>query len=170
VNAALLRSLAGALAIVSALATAAAAAAPAGASAPACSYCRMILSDPAYGGTLRTTNGRLLRYDSIECMAAAVLTDSVPPRRIRAASVVEHEAAHRTLDAARAVYLYSPALQSPMGLGLSAHADSAQALRTRGLGEGLLLGWAQVLERVDLVWFQGRLDAAGHAKLPATKH
>lgn len=157
------------LAAASALAAIATGATPKAASPPACSYCRMLVADSAYGGAIRTTDGRRLVYDSIECMAAAVLTDSVPPRRIRAAFVREREAPHRELDPAKAVFLQSATLESPMGLNLSAHASAAAAQRARGIGEGLLFDWRQVLEHVDARWFQGRLDVPSHAKLPAAK-
>lgn len=133
---------------------------------PACDYCRMILTDPAYGGAIRTKSGRRLVFDSIECMAAAVLTDSVPPRTIRRMRVRDFHAPHEGIDAASAVFLHSPSLESPMGLGYSAHASVVRANAVRAAHPGELLVWKQVVERVNTTWFQGRLDAPGHARVP----
>src|SRR5882762_7485605 len=51
---------------------------------PACDYCRMILTEPGFGGEIAVRSGPRKIYDSVECMAAAVLTDTVPQREIRA--------------------------------------------------------------------------------------
>jgi copper chaperone NosL len=154
----------------------AAALAPAGATAatdlgrPACDYCHMLLEHADYGGVITTTAGRRLIYDAIECMAAAVLTDSVPPRTIRSMTVKDYRAPHASLDAGRAVFLHSPTLESPMGLGLSAHASAARANAVRAAHPGELLDWKRVVAHVNDTWFLGKLDAAGHARLPRPRH
>lgn len=133
---------------------------------PGCAYCRMLVADTAWGGTIVTTSGRRLRYDAIECMAAAVLTDSVPLRTIRTIGATDHAPPHRPLDVRRAVFLRSPALRSPMGLDFSAHAgdSAARAAQLRHFGE--LLSWRGVLARVNNLWFQDRLDVERHAGAP----
>lgn len=133
---------------------------------PGCAYCRMLVADTAWGGTIVTTTGRRLRYDAIECMAAAVLTDSVPPRAIRTIGATDHAPPHRPLDVRRAVFLCSPVLRSPMGLNFSAHAgeSAARAVQLRHSGE--LLNWRGVLARVNNLWFQDRLDVERQAGAP----
>jgi hypothetical protein len=133
---------------------------------PACAYCRMALEQPAFGGTVVTTAGRRLRYDAIECMAAAVLTDSVPSRAIRSMSVTDHAPPHRSLDVRRAVFLLSPGLHSPMGLDLSAHAGDAAARAAQRRHAGERLDWRGVLAHVNHAWFQDKLDVGRHARPP----
>lgn len=134
---------------------------------PACDYCRMRIEDPAYLGEIVTAAGRRWRFDAIECMAAAVLTDSVPPRAIRAIEARALAKPHAPLDVRRARFLRSPSLASPMGLNLSAHAGPAAAEAARARHGGVVLDWRGVLAAVDSQWFQGRLDVERHAGLPA---
>jgi hypothetical protein len=136
---------------------------------PVCAYCRMIFQHAEYGGEIHTTSGRRLIYDSVECMAAAVLTDSVPPPSVRTMTVTDFGAPHAAIAAARAVFLHCPSLESPMGLGLSAHATTETARAAQGARAGRTFDWGQVVAYVDSIWFQNRLDAPGHAVLPPPK-
>lgn len=132
----------------------------------ACAYCRMPVESRDFGGEIRTTDGRRQRYDAVECMAAAVLTDSVPPRAIRAMTATDHAAPHRALDARRAVFLRSAALHSPMGLDVSAHAGAAAARAAQRRHAGEILDWKGVLALVNHLWFRDQLDVARHARPP----
>ena len=133
---------------------------------PVCAYCRMFIEHDEYGGEIHTTSGRRLVYDAIECMAAAVLTDSVPPASLRTMTVTDFAAPHAAIGAGRAVFLHCPALESPMGLGLSAHVTNETARAALGARAGRTFDWGQVVAFVDSIWFQGRLDAPAHAVLP----
>jgi copper chaperone NosL len=159
-----------AAALAIALAGAAQAAGPAaGEPAPrGCDYCRMRIEDPAFEGEITGERGRRWRFDAIECMAAAVLTDSVPPRAIRAIAARAVARPHAPLDVHRARFLHGPGLPSPMGMHLSAHASESAALAARRRHGGRLLDWRGVLATVDSLWFQGRLDVDRHARLPAS--
>ena len=132
---------------------------------PACDYCRMLLTEPAFGGEIRLRSGAVRSYDSIECMAAAVLTDSVAQRDIRGIAVVDHDAPHARLPLAGAALLHCPRIESPMGLGLSAFHDRVRARRVCPAPAGSLLDWQGVLAHVNRVWFLGKLSVEGH---PAT--
>lgn len=160
---------AAAAALAAGLATASVAPRPAtGAGRPAaCDYCRMRIEDPAFAGEIAGASGRRWRFDAIECMAAAVLTDSVPSRAIRAIEARAHAQPHAPLDARRARYLRSAGRPSPMGLNLSSYADRAAAEAARRRHGGEVLDWRGVLAAVDSLWFQGRLDVERHARPPA---
>ncbi len=132
---------------------------------PACDYCRMILTEPAFGGEIRLRSSASRIYDSIECMAAAVLTDSVAQRDIRDIAVVDHDAPHARLPLAGAALLQCPRIESPMGLGLSAFQDRVRARRVCPAPAGSLLDWQGVLAHVNRVWFLGKLSVKAH---PAT--
>ena len=129
---------------------------------PACDYCRMILSEPDFGGEISTRSGHRRIYDTVECMAAAVLTDSVPQRDIRAIRTVDHDAPHARIPLDRTVFLHCPAIQSPMGLSLLAFASRARAERACPRHGGRLLDWRGVLALVDSTWFQGELAVEPH--------
>jgi hypothetical protein len=129
---------------------------------PACDYCRMIFSEHGFGGEIVTRSGRRKIYDTVECMAAAVLTDSVPQRDIHAIRVVDHDAPYAHIALRHTVFLHCPELQSPMGLSLLAYADSGRAGRACPRHAGRVLDWRGVLALVDSAWFQGRLAVEPH--------
>jgi len=129
---------------------------------PACDYCRMILSEPGFGGEIATRSGQRKIYDTVECMAAAVLTDSVRQRDIHAIRLVNHDAPHAHIPLAHTVFLHCPEVQSPMGLSLLAFASRARADSACVHHGGRLLDWRGVLTLVDSTWFRGRLAVEPH--------
>ena len=133
---------------------------------PACDYCRMIFGEAGFGGEIATRSGQRKIYDSVECMAAAVLTDSVSQGEIRAIWLVDHVAPHARLPLPSAIFLHCPALESPMGLSLAAFATRRSARRACSASSGRLLDWRGVLTQVDRTWFQGELSVERHAAIP----
>jgi len=129
---------------------------------PACDYCRMIFSEPGFGGEITTRSGHRKIYDTVECLAAAVLTDSVPQRDIQAIRMLDHDAPYAHITLAHTVFLHCPALQSPMGLSLLAYAGRSRAEQACPHHGGRLLDWRDVLALVDSTWFQGKLAVEPH--------
>lgn len=135
---------------------------------PACDYCRMILSDKRFGGRVQTVRGTWQLYDSIECLAAAVLTDSLPPARIRRVELWRYDAPGVPVLLSGATLVQCPAVESPMGVSLLAFASPAAA-RNACAPPLRLLGWREALEVVNTRWFEGKLDPASHAVLPGSR-
>lgn len=131
---------------------------------PACDYCRMLVEQPGFGGEVRLRSGAIKRYDAIECMAAAVLTDSLPQRDILAIFVIDHDAPHAKLPVGRATLVHCTSIESPMGQGFVAVRDRARAGATCAAPAGTLLDWRGVLSRVNQAWFLGKLSVEAHAK------
>jgi len=129
---------------------------------PACDYCRMIFSEPGFGGEIATRSGHRKIYYTVECMAAALLTDSVRRSDIHAIRLVDHDAPHAHIPLAHTVFLHCPAIQSPMGLSLLAFASHARADSARSHHGGQRLDWRGVLTLVDSTWFQGKLEVEPH--------
>lgn len=139
---------------------------------PACDYCRMLVEQPGFGGEVHLRSGVIKIYDAIECMAAAVLTDSLPQRDIRAILVIDHDAPHAKLPVGRATLVHCTSIESPMGQGFLALRDRARAGATCAPPAGTPLDWRGVLSRVNQAWFLGKLSVEAHAKAgvgPPTK-
>jgi copper chaperone NosL len=113
-----------------------------------CRYCRMTIDDPRFGAMVLTARGRLETFDSIECLAGYVSSQTAgsAPRAIWVADV---ENPSRWLDVTRARFLYGSTLHSPMGRRLAAldAAADVEAVRLRLGGE--LMSWPQVLTLVE---------------------
>jgi len=136
---------------------------------PACDYCRMIFQDPRFGTEVTLRSGRKKIYDAVECMAAAILTDSIAVRDIRTVTLVDHARLGVRVPLDRTVFLHCPGEESPMGQSLLAFGSRVSADSTCPAPSGTILDWRGVLEQVNSVWFQGRLAVEPHVKIAASK-
>jgi copper chaperone NosL len=136
---------------------------------PACDYCRMLLEDPQFGAELTLGSGRKKIYDTVECMASAVLTDSVAVSDVRTLTLVDHARPGNRVPIDRAVFLHCPEIASPMGQSLLAFRTSAEADSTCPSPRGTRLDWRGVLTQVNATWFQGKLAVEPHVKFPRLK-
>ena len=98
-----------------------------------CAFCSMTVSDPRYGAELITVKGKVLTFDSIECLASYHLANRAATRSLW----VTQDG--RLVPAERARFRRAAPdaeANSPMGLGLSAAADGT-------------IGWSDVLAMVE---------------------
>jgi copper chaperone NosL len=133
---------------------------------PACDYCRMLFEDPAFGAEVVLVSGTKKTYDAVECMAAAVLTDSVAVRDVRSLMLVDHARPGTRVSIDRAVFVRCPEIQSPMGQSLLAFRTRAEADSTCPAKRGAVLDWRGVLTHVNSTWFQGSLEVEPHVTFP----
>jgi copper chaperone NosL len=122
---------------------------------PTCDYCRMFMTEKAFGGRLTTTDGKTLIFDATECMAAFTLY-KIPAKEIRSLRSVNWASPEKLLDAKRAWYLRSPKRPSVMGVNLSAYASRAKAERARSEVGGEVLDWDRVVGLVRRRWLEGK--------------
>lgn len=109
-----------------------------------CDFCRMTITDPHHGGTLRTATGRWLTFDAVECLVGYVAAN--PAESKQDVWVADFESG-TMVEATRALFILGGTVHSPMGRQLTSFAPttSAGALQARYGGE--LLTWEQVLAR-----------------------
>ena len=136
---------------------------PLAAGVDACADCLMVLDAGGHGAEVVTRTGKILTFDSAECMVNHLLTgDGEEPRSTWVTDFSDPE----TLVAAEdAYYLVSPTLPSPMGLGITAFArpqDRDGALNAFG---GEAADWDDVRSLVASAWPDGRppMRHGGHA-------
>lgn len=122
---------------------------------PCCDYCRMIITEKAFGGEVRTADQKLLIFDATECMAAFWLMQRADTVRLRSLRSIRHERPSERIDARRAWYVHCDSLPSPMGMNLSAYGSAAQAMAALGRRRGRLLRWNEVVSLVRGTWFPG---------------
>jgi len=117
-----------------------------------CARCRMFVMDERYGAELVTRTGKVLAFDSAECLAAHV--QEVPKDAQGAkALLVTHYARPRVLAPAEGSwFLRCAELPSPMGLGLSACKDSTEARALQKKHGGEILDWPRVKAHVREAW------------------
>ena len=123
-----------------------------------CGYCKMIFQDRAFGAEMQLDNDSVLVFDATECLAAYMISNRLPPARVRKIWSVDYNRPTKLLDAREAFYIRSDRLLSPMGVniaafGLKAEADSAY---TRIGGDRM--DWQEVVSLVRRLWFHNRAD------------
>ena len=79
----------------------------------ACTHCRMAVADPRYAAQVRTGTGKLLGFDSIECMAQWLGAN--PGTAVQGIWVTNALHPERVLEIDQAVLLEGGAIRSPMG-------------------------------------------------------
>lgn len=117
-----------------------------------CVYCKMIISDQRYGAELVTAKGKIYKYDSAECLAAAYLTKENGHKDIHSLWVVDFNQTQSFIDARAAVYLHSEKLHSPMSLNLTAFSSTASAEELLRRYSGEIMTWGQVKQLVRQKW------------------
>ena len=113
-----------------------------------CDYCRMQISDPRYGGELVMRTGKVLKFDSIECLASyySGLEESSV---VRSRWVSDYHNPGTLIAADEAIYIHRDGPGSPMGRGLLALAAGAdETVPGGGSAQGDTLSWAGVVELV----------------------
>lgn len=112
-----------------------------------CAECRMVIDEPRFVAQALTTKGRAHSFDSVECLAAFVAAGTVAEAEVHSLWVADFAEPERWVAAEEAVFLRSPGLRTPMGGGLSAHADAHGARAAQDELGGEVLRWAEVLRQ-----------------------
>lgn len=108
-----------------------------------CEYCKMAISDVRYGGELRTTTGRILTFDAVECLASyiAAAGDSA---RFEGVWVADFQGGGMVaVDSAR--FVSGGSLHSPMGRQLTSFAPTISPAELTERYGGEVLTWREVL-------------------------
>jgi len=126
-----------------------------------CEHCHMGLADDRHGAEALTSTGKAHVFDSVECLAAWLDGQDAPPD-IHSLWVTDFGAPGTLVRVEDALFLASPTLPSPMGLGLTAfgRAEDRDGAVTAFGGEAL--DWEGVRAFVSARWSQGTSASAGH--------
>ncbi len=109
-----------------------------------CIRCRMTIVEQGFGAEIVTKKGKILTFDSIECMLKYYLANAGSKETYAYIMVTDATKPGLLIDADKAVYLKSEKLPSPMGENLSAYSNSE--LREKNYTEfsGQRLSWTEL--------------------------
>ncbi len=110
----------------------------------ACSFCKMTIVDKQHAAQLVTAKGKAFKYDSIECMMHDLKNHDTKEALLVVADFADPGS---LIDAARASYLVSENIPSPMGANLSAFHQKTDAVKTQSEKGGTILTWKQLSEK-----------------------
>lgn len=110
-----------------------------------CAHCQMTVSDNRYGAELVNDKGKAFYFDSAECLAQYL--DLNPDQAEKAAYVLvtDYTKPGELIDARSANFIQSKALPSPMGMFLTAVAETDTATKMQQEVGGRLLDWGEAL-------------------------
>jgi copper chaperone NosL len=115
----------------------------------ACAQCRMVISDARFGGEAITKNGRVMTFDSVECLAA--YARSSPPGTVAGLYVIDVQHPGTFVRADSAGFLRGALIGSPMGGGIVALGSGALAEQQRPMLGGSIVTWSELLADTSIV-------------------
>lgn len=131
-----------------------------------CAYCLMVVDAGGHGSELVTTTGKIHTFDSVECLASYLLTYR-GEEVVHSLWVTDYSNPGTLVQAEDAHYLVSPTLSSPMGLGITAFARTADRDGAVHAFGGDPMTWVSVQALVEEAWPEGRpeMKHGGHTSM-----
>lgn len=111
-----------------------------------CDFCKMSISDTRYGGEVRTTTGRIVTFDAVECLASYIAAAG-DRARFEGVWVADFNGGGM-VPAEGARFVSGGTLHSPMGRQITSFAASATPADLVAKYGGEVLTWQQVLTAV----------------------
>ena len=103
----------------------------------ACAHCGMLVSERMFAAAYRTPAGEARVFDDIGCLWKAARAEP----DASALAFWFHDATSRAwIDGARARFIHAPSLNTPMGGGMLAYADTGAAVRAAAERNGRVIG------------------------------
>ncbi len=112
----------------------------------------MTIADKSFGSELITQKGKVLKYDSIECLAAADLVFANKSQDVHSRWVTDFGQPGQFLDANKAWIVLAERQKSPMGIGLVAVSTEESATKLIDDVGGRIVTWGEIKEIVTVAW------------------
>ncbi|MBS1562607.1 MAG: nitrous oxide reductase accessory protein NosL [Bacteroidetes bacterium] len=96
-----------------------------------CAQCKMEIEDQKFGAEAVANTGKVMVFDSPECLAQWVLARPGGMDGIHSLWVTDFIRPGTLIDASQAFFLYSPMIKSPMGLNYAAFATDEERHRAQ---------------------------------------
>lgn len=107
-----------------------------------CAACRMTIMDKKFGAELISSKGKIVKFDSGECMLAFMKADNTFSPKLYL--VTNYAAPGNLIEADKAFYLHGGNVNSPMGGNLAAFNTSQDAEKHQTTLGGDLLKWTSI--------------------------
>lgn len=109
-----------------------------------CSFCKMPVSDARFGAELITAKGKVYKFDDAHCLLGFLHSDEIKDEKNPSIYFVDFSGSHELLPVAKALFLQSDTLRSPMNGNIAAftNADSLQMALQKF--PGTVLHWEEL--------------------------
>lgn len=111
----------------------------------ACYFCKMTIVEQTHATQIVTKKGKPYKYDAIECMLNDLKEREI--NKIELFLVTDFLNPTTLIDAKAAMYLISPAVQSPMGANLSAFSTKIEAEKFIKTDADKLFNWQEIQQQ-----------------------
>jgi copper chaperone NosL len=112
----------------------------------------MTIADQSFGSELVTAKGKIYKYDSIECLAAADRQMEKAAGAVHSRWVINFSQPGSFLEVPKATIVATEHQKSPMGVGLVAVGSSSEADALIQSVGGAVLDWTGVKALVAETW------------------
>jgi len=106
-------------------------------------HCRMPIVDARFASQIVLDTGKVVKFDSIECLTAWLDTQNQPS--IHSIWVSDALGSGELIPAAEAVFVRDESVRSPMGGGLAAFLSAEDAIQALGQDDIAVLVWSDLL-------------------------
>lgn len=114
----------------------------------ACSFCKMTITDPRFGGEIITTKGKVYKFDDLHCLTSFLKENTVSKADIKNMYAVNFSNGHNLINVDEQLLFYkSDLLQSPMNGNLAAFDNKdSLAVVMQQLKGGMPLNWDELIK------------------------
>jgi copper chaperone NosL len=116
-----------------------------------CDYCKMMITESKFASELVTSKGKILKFDSIECLAAFCVTNCNENDN-NTMWVPDFNTDKNFISANEALFLTDSDLKSPMSLNISAFKFQNDLNEIQKKIGGKQLNWKDVVNYVSGKW------------------
>lgn len=110
-----------------------------------CYHCKMPVADTRFGAELITNKGRIYKFDDINCMLQWKALPENKEVKFNNVLVVNYFDKTDLIEAAKAVYLKSNNIRTPMNSGFAAFSSEENAQKLLNESGGDICNWEKVM-------------------------
>ncbi len=107
----------------------------------ACSFCKMTIATPDFGGEVITKKGRIYKFDDMHCLVSFLKSGEVKQTAIAQTVAINYKNANAFLDVDKAAFLVSANLHSPMNGNAAAFVNRQTAANVQASKSGEIVNW-----------------------------
>ncbi len=113
-----------------------------------CDYCTMQISDDKYASKIITSDEKVYKFDSIECLIGFASVKNLIDGETQNLLVSDYSNPGNFINARNAHYVHNDSFRSPMGLNVSAFGDKSRSDKFISDNGGQNLDWLDVIQLV----------------------
>jgi copper chaperone NosL len=111
-----------------------------------CSFCKMTISDPRFGGELITKKGKVYKFDDMHCLVTFYTSGLVEKEEINSIWLVDFDKKGGLISEKQAQLYRSADLHSPMGANVAAFSSPENLAKTSTMYQGEVISWQQLIK------------------------